>query len=311
MYKKQIINFINKILKPIDTLLQKLIINNDKLMPIFIIGAPRTGSTLLYQFMVASWDVAYLSNLHCKLYRLPVLASILCKTVFHFKKYSPDFKSLYGQTEGQLGPSECGQFWYQWLPFDKHYIQAGEISQHHRDSIKNAVGAVRTIYRKPLIFKNMNCGQRLGLLYEIFPSALFLFCRRSPIFIAQSILLARDKINKDRKRWWSIMPKEYSEINLEPPHSQIVKQIYFIEKQIKDDLEKYYSERYLEIWYEDLTKDPIKVLKTIQNFVEMKDLHIHVNQYPKNQFKNENVQKINDQDFAILKAKIDEYYDKI
>jgi len=36
--------------------------------PLFIIGPPRTGSTLLYQLVVQRFDVGYLANRHCRLY---------------------------------------------------------------------------------------------------------------------------------------------------------------------------------------------------------------------------------------------------
>ena len=39
--------------------------------PVFILGAPRSGSTLLMQVISDSLDVGYLNNFHCKFYGAP------------------------------------------------------------------------------------------------------------------------------------------------------------------------------------------------------------------------------------------------
>ncbi|MFQ5425907.1 MAG: hypothetical protein ACE5EV_02380, partial [Gaiellales bacterium] len=38
---------------------------------ILIVGAPRCGSTLLYQLVARRFDVTYLSNLHCAFFGAP------------------------------------------------------------------------------------------------------------------------------------------------------------------------------------------------------------------------------------------------
>ena len=42
--------------------------------PIFIIGAPRSGSTLLLQAIIEVFDLGYISNCHCNWYGAPALA---------------------------------------------------------------------------------------------------------------------------------------------------------------------------------------------------------------------------------------------
>ena len=44
--------------------------------PIFIIGPPRSGSTLLYQVLTSYFDLSYFKNLHSKYYFAQQLSSI-------------------------------------------------------------------------------------------------------------------------------------------------------------------------------------------------------------------------------------------
>src|SRR5580692_3262293 len=82
--------------------------------PIFIVGAPRSGSTLLYQLMTSCFHFGYISNLHCTLYGAPQLVERFMRN----SDFHPDsnFRSDTGQTEGMAGPCECNAYWYLFFP---------------------------------------------------------------------------------------------------------------------------------------------------------------------------------------------------
>ncbi|NIU01843.1 MAG: hypothetical protein GWN01_13315, partial [Nitrosopumilaceae archaeon] len=43
--------------------------------PVFILGPPRSGTTLLYQLMTCSFNFAYIPNIANKFYRCPISAT--------------------------------------------------------------------------------------------------------------------------------------------------------------------------------------------------------------------------------------------
>ena len=197
-------------LKPVEkSLCQWYQGKSSKNRPIFIIGAPRTGSTILYQVMTNCWDIGYINNFECSLHETIIAASKLSKIIFKYKSHN-NFTAIHGETNGLNSPSECGAFWYRWFPINRHFVDQGELTSKQQTDMRKVICGLINVKKKPLIFKNMNCGQRIRAFSKIFPDAVFLHCRRDPLFIAQSLLKVRKERYGDYNKWWSIMPKEYS-----------------------------------------------------------------------------------------------------
>lgn len=238
-----------------------------KHQPIFIIGAPRTGSTILYQSITNQYDVLYIDNLVCafnkNLYAGFFLSNLLFKNKSHDR-----FESRHGTTDGLHSPSECGAFWYRWLPTDKHFIDYSDFDESIVNAIRSEITAVTNKYNKPLIFKNLNAGQRLRLLHRCFPDAKFIFCKRDPFYTAQSILLAKRRTGISDNEFWSVMPRNVE--NLKPLSwpEQIVAQIYYLEKQIIEDLSLFPEKNKLDIEYLELSTKTLSILAGQLQLVE-------------------------------------------
>jgi len=247
--------------------------------PIFIIGAPRTGSTIFYQTITNYWDVGYVNNFECSNYKNIILATIISDKIFN-KRCHNNFQSHHGATKGLNSPSECGELWYRWFPRNKHFVDKDELNFFQRLEMRRVVNGLICVKKKPVFFKNMNCGQRIRALYQIFPEAIFLHCTRNPLYAAQSLLETRKRVYGNYNSWWSIMPREYDDLQSLDPCEQVVAQIYYIEKEIKDALEKYYSKRYVRLEYENFCENPLGVLQIIKAFFE----RLGVNVNPKKEY---------------------------
>lgn len=230
-----------------------------KYQPIFIIGAPRTGSTILYQSLTNQFDVLYINNLVCGFYNSLIFGFFLSGKLFKQQAHNC-FASDYGSTLGLNSPSECGEFWYRWLPRHKHFIDHDEVDARTVEKIRQEITAIINKYDKPLVFKNLNAGQRLRLLYKCFPEAKFIFCKRKPFFTAQSILNAKRKLGLVDNEFWSVMPRNVEELKKLPWAEQIVGQIYYLEKQISEDLALFPKENVVEVYYELLSNDTLQAI---------------------------------------------------
>lgn len=262
-YTNYMIKIVFLLLSPLFTSFQKLKINsknknNLKHQPIFIIGAPRTGSTVLYQSLTNQADVLYVDNLVCLFFRNFFFGFWLSNKLFKQKAHDC-FKSRHGNTKdcGWRAPSECGGFWYRWLPTDRHFVDHDEVSQSAIEQIRSEITASSNYFNKPIVFKNLNAGQRLRLLAQAFPEAKFIFVRRDPLYTAQSILQAKRKVKVPDKQFWSIMPPNVEELKQLDWSEQIVKQIYYLEKQIAEDLQLFPKENVYEVNYTDLSQQTI------------------------------------------------------
>lgn len=226
-----------------------------KVQPIFIIGAPRTGSTALYQALTNVFDVAYIDNLAAALYKnLPM--GIWFSRLMYGNRPHNNFKADFGSTQdyGWHAPSECGQFWYRWLPVESHFVDSGDISASFIKELRSEIEKAQTIVGVPLLFKNLNAGQRLRIISEAFPQARIIYLKRDPRFTAASILQARKKKNIPTDQWWSIKPKNFRELLELDEAEMAVAQVYYLERQIEEDLSLFSPDNVHIVHYNDLSE---------------------------------------------------------
>jgi len=248
--------------------------------PVFIVGAPRTGSTFIYQSITNSLGVFYIDNLMDVLYRNVLLGAYLSTRLFKNKPHNC-FKSFYGNTfkYGMHAPSECGDFWYQWLPRGQYFAGEEAMNEEQKKTLRDTVYSILNKYDKPFVFKNLSNSLRLRMLSEVFPEAKVIFVKRDPLSTALSILRARRKFKVRNDELWSIKPPNYKYIESLNEYEMIVKQIYSIEKQIFEDKELFSDKNFMNIHFESFCKDPKKAMERIKNFIHP-DLSINYSLIP-------------------------------
>lgn len=241
---------------------------------IWIVGPPRSGTTLLYQLLIERYYLGYLSTFAAKFYRAPVLATHLAKLLFSRKSIRDPYASEYGTTQHPLAPSEAGEFWYRWFPRGEDiYVPAGGLESASLVALRDEVAALAKIDGMPVIFKNTYNSMRLGPIIEAFPQACFLVCQRNPATTARSILKGRVARGGSKETWWSLPPKEIDEIRKHPYCEQVVEQVYYIYKQIEKDRAQFGQHRFLDVNYEDICNDAHSVLARIETFLGHHGIH--------------------------------------
>ena len=123
-----------------------------KFQPFFIIGAPRTRSTIFYQAITNQLDVLYINNLTCFLKKNLFFGFWLSNKLFKNKPHGC-FESNFGNTNGLNSTSECGSFWYRFLPKNKHFINYDEVNIRDLQNIKKEITTVINYFKKPIFFK--------------------------------------------------------------------------------------------------------------------------------------------------------------
>lgn len=242
--------------------------NEGEYHPVFIIGAPRTGSTILYQIISNELDILYIDNLIDAFYRNFLWAFKLSDKLFNAKSHNC-FKSIHGNTWkcGLHAPSECGEFWYQWLPREKHFIDYKDTDSIVMQSIQTELYSVINFFDKPLLMKNLNAGQRLRLLCQVCPDAKFISVVRDKIDTANSILNSRRKSGVKEGDWWSVKPKDFENLLGLNEHEMVIRQIYYLEKQISEDIKLFPSSNYIVINYDEINENYISVVNKVKNFI--------------------------------------------
>lgn len=203
--------------------------------PVFIVGSPRSGSTILYQMVTYSIDCIYIDNFICPWHHTIYAGFYLSDIVFREKSHA-NFSSRYGNTSSWTSPSECQGLWYNWFPKDHDHVDLEDIDSNTITSLKITVTALLNRYKRNLVIKNLSCGHRIRVLSKVFPNAKFINIKRDPFFTVQSLLLARRSLSIADDGWWSVKPKNYEDLINLPLVEKLVAQVYFNECQIEEDL---------------------------------------------------------------------------
>lgn len=298
---RKFIALVNFALGQIESLLL-LSIPNKPITTVWIIGPPRSGTTLLYQILVKHYKFAYLSNFSAMFFRAPILSSWAARSIFHQQEKGIKFVSNYGRTDGWLGPSESGEFWYRWFPRGEHiYVPPHATSAQTLEIMRREITGISIMTRKPVIFKNTYNSMRIAPIVEAFPNAKFLVCQRDPVDISQSILNGRVKALGDKSPWWSLPPKEIDAIKQHAYWEQVVEQVYYVYKQIEEDKQRYGEEHFHNVNYHELCQHPRQTLSEIEQFLNIKSCNCE--QLPE-QFPLSTGRKVSEDDYQKIQSMV-------
>ena len=231
---------------------------------IFIIGSPRSGSTLLYQVLSDYYDIGYLSNIHCRFFGFPSLLELFIRPS-KYHEFS-DYCSHHGRTKNWNNPCECGNFWYRFFPLKPQYISLEDIDEKKIIYLRKTICSLANTFAKPILFKNLICTLRLQAIAKALPEAVFIVLHRNLIDNSHSLLEGRKKTYGSYNTWWSAEPPEINELMKLPPEQQVVEQIRHIYNLIEKDKQTIAPDRFVNIDYEKFCDDTHQVINKLDNF---------------------------------------------
>lgn len=224
--------------------------------PLFILGVPRSGTTLTYQIVTQWLQVGYFIDAMNLFSGCPNLILRLASPFL--RQPRPVFSSRFGKTDYRFAPAESGTFWYRWFPVDDqsgHYTDPTAIQPDRYATLIANVQSMSMIVHKPMVFKSVYLDMSVGVLAQIMPEARFLFIRRDLLYNCQSMLLARQQ-QPDPTAWWSVRPPHYRQWLSQPLWKQAVNQVFATQAILERDLRAYAAGRYFEITYEQVCANP-------------------------------------------------------
>lgn len=242
---------------------------------IFIIGAPRSGTTLLMQWLAQSGLFGYPSNLLSRFFAAPCIGALVQEII-----HNPDcdyrgeladmasnpiaFDSAVGKTHGGLSPNE---FWYWWRRFipneEPRPLSPEEEATIDVHGFRRSLAAIQTVWPKPFVTKGIIMQYNLKKLHEIFPKALFLHTRRDPFFNVQSLLLTREKYFGDRNQWFSVKPPGHEALLGLSPEEQVAGQVQLTVDSIVGEFAELPEANCLEIEHEAFCRKPQRTFKQV------------------------------------------------
>jgi hypothetical protein len=221
--------------------------------PVFLIlGLPRSGTTLVYQYAVHRLELSYFPN------PVGLLPMCPCAVTWLLKRsggsYVSDFRSRYGKVKGLWAPREAGAFWGRHFGYE-NYLEAGEIADGTAEELRRVVAAVQRIFGgSAFINKNVKHLLRIQALAQIFPTAHFIVVDRPQAAVALSILKRRQE--SPREEWFSVKPENYAALKDLPLHEQVAGQVLNLSARLEADLKRLPPARFTRLDYADFCRRP-------------------------------------------------------
>mgnify|MGYP006283117197 CR=1 FL=1 len=237
-------------------IISKLRLEN-KFPPLFIVGAPRSGTTLVYLHIINNMNFAYFPNISKEHPQACVSYSVIGKL---FKHYSVTYESSYGIVRGSMAPSDGWDIFHRWFP---KYDYSSDINDNKLFELKNIVRMHECIFKAPFANKNNSNSVRIKHLSSLFPNAIFLHVHRDIPSSVMSLLESREKHGTEENEWWGVPPPKYYDKIFSTDLERAVYQIWGVNEHILNVFDTLSSNSTISVSYEEFCLEPLKLLEVI------------------------------------------------
>ena len=241
----------------------------ERLPTLHVVGAPRSGTTLLYQVIASGLEIGYVNNLVAAFWLAPVTGVRLSRKLGLDAASGSSFDSSFGRTEGLGEPHEWGYFWNHHL----RYPDLAERGPGHEELIDWA-GLRRVLVNmaeaggRPMAFKPMLLIWHLEAMLRHMPRTCFVWIRREPRDTALSILRMRRSLLGSYDDWASLRPRDAPAGAT--PWEQVAAQVVLLERVLEGAAARLGPDHVLPVRYERLCAEPGAVLREIRDMMGAK-----------------------------------------
>ena len=253
--EEQFLEWFNGILAPYEQPLYKQL-DGTLHATYYVIGVPRSGTTLANQLLAHVLGVGYVNHLIASMWQAPVMGVHLSQ------KLLPDaeeiqFQSKFGSTNRITEPHEFGYFWSERLGY-QNLMQPSpsEIENVNWTELRKVIQNMSYASGKPFLFKPLMLVWYLDELIKHCPESRFLWIDRDPLQVALSLLHMREEMTGSQTNWLSLKPSDYNSLKQCTPYEQVAGQIAHIHSALEHAWQKHRDRHIARVSYEDFCTAP-------------------------------------------------------
>ncbi len=268
---------------------------------VFVVGVPRSGVTLVMQWLAASGLFSYPSNLIARFYKAPYLGARIQRMLtdpelaYRDEMWLPGsekddfFISDLGKTRGLFAPNAFHTFWDDVLNNGQNTDYA-----YNEKNIGDAahwlaeLAAFESVLEKPLVFNGARLYRLLACFTEKIPHVFFIHVVRKPLYTMQSLYAARQRQYGTHRKWFPFKIPEYEQLASMSPYKQIAGQYHFMDRKIIQQLTDIPSTHYLTVHYEHFCRYPQSVWQEINKSFNHLGFTLHCDYNGPPRFSNKN-----------------------
>lgn len=247
---------------------------------IFIVGAPRSGSRLLLDFLTVPKNVAWIPD------RLGESPSKLSYASRANRQNWPLLGEFFLERRSAWKrvpePAVGESFWSHYMPGftppdEEPYVPGPEhVSDAEIQAIQEAVKEICHRQRRDIFVAEYDGLPRIRLLQAVFPEAMFLQVIRDPRSVAYQMVKrsggANLKLWEEREKWIALMPEALQArvaANPSTPLNFCGVLTRWYHDLYKSEMGELSEGKGLEVAYSDLLSRPERILSKILKFVEL------------------------------------------
>lgn len=227
---------------------------------ILVVGLPRSGTTLFYQTLCGATRVSYFSNLSGLFRRSTITGTKLFGRRFDTPPRAR-FHSFYGRTSGFGGVNDGFHVWDRWLGSDRYAVTP--VSADGERDMRRFFAAWTDAFAMPLATKNNRntiCFARLAAILE---PCFVVLVRRDPLYVAQSLFIARQRVQGDAAIGWGLGANDVPADAEDDPLETVTRQVHRLDAQVDAELDRMPPGRSAVVSYERFLSDPGGVLSEV------------------------------------------------
>lgn len=238
---------------------------SESLPNLFVVGAPRSGTTLLVQVLASQLELGWISNLAAGFWRAPCVGIRLHRRWLG-DLLSSDYQSSAGRTGTIAEPHEFGYFWTRLLghglaqPEDGHEVDWPTV----RRTLLN----MDLAWGRPIVFKAFQLGYHVADTVDALPRSLFVHIHRDPVDAASSLLRTRVALTGSVDTWISVRPRGFEAMLERTPEEQVAWQIVETDTRLRGHLERLPEANVVELTYDELIDRPAAVVDRVRHALE-------------------------------------------
>ncbi len=227
---------------------------------VFVVGLPRSGTTLVAQLLAASLDLGYVDGLAARFWLAPCQGLRLSAEVLGPPgPGGTEFASDLGRSLDVRGPHEFSYFWQRWLGIETaaDLVSFGEPRRPvDWGALAGVVGRMADTCRRGMLFKTNYAGQFPARFAATFSAPVLVYVERDPVQVGLSILRARRRYYGRPDRWWATLPPAYADLVERPVAEQIAGQVHGLRAAYDRGLAAVAPGSVVRLSYEALCDDP-------------------------------------------------------
>jgi len=238
---------------------------------VLVCGPPRSGTTLVAQYLINNLDVCYLNNLTSLFPRSPIYANRLLGKWIRNKK--GDYEAFYGKSRSLSGSNDALYIWDRWLGSNREIVP-DRLDSGPGQQMRQFFAAVEDLYNRPIVNKVNRLNTCANLVAEYLSNVQFVCVMRAPLFLAQSLYVARNEIMGDLSSAYGVEHHPRSS----DPVEDVCLQVIFHEHQAQRQLDLLGPKRFSLISYEQFCQNPQGLLEHLSH--EHAELTLRVENNP-------------------------------